>query len=385
MLGPMHASSPSLQRVLASQPPQHLSAHGVNAVPWASLGVSEELCAKATSIMARPPALAAAAAVLVVASRHPLHRRGPRGTRVLQAEAAQSVASPSPPSAGEVTSDDAAVAAAPSSSCCCDQAFADEWQPEARRCWTPGDDGLVPGFIANMMAPGVEFDVSARVYVKRDKPAEKPVMERTWRRLEGAAVKPRSPVLHTPQDMFIYYHSGKQARDSQDVRDKDFMLAASYFQEGITDGADTRVALDVGCGDGFMARRLAQSGKFGRVFAMDTSWRQLEAARRAAEDERTGPEEGLLLLRGDAQASPFCDGEIDCVWWGLGLHVVEDAGAALKNILKALRPGGRMLATTVANRFMPEVLAKLATDAGFEQIGLRVPRNGVYMLQAVRP
>lgn len=282
-----------------------------------------------------------------------------------------------------------AVAQSEVSSATCEaniSAFADEWQPEAERCWAPRAKGVVPGFIANMMEKGVEYDVSLRSYVRREVPEEKPAADRLWRRLEGERVKPKAPVLHTQQDNFIYYYSGKQARDNQSDRDKDYNLVKQFFMDGVMeDSGAERVALDVGCGDAFMARRLAQSGKFSRVYAVDTSWRQLDSARQAAEEERTGPEDGLFLLRADAQALPFRDCQVDCVSWGLGLHTVEDPAVALKSIFSVMRPGGKLFATTIMSGYIPEDIARMAAEAGFEQLGMRVPRSGVYAFQAVRP
>ena len=40
-------------------------------------------------------------------------------------------------------------------------------------------------------------------------------------------------------------------------------------------------------------------------FALDILWAPLAAARRGSELEKTGPAQGLFLLRGDAQSLPF--------------------------------------------------------------------------------
>merc|ERR1719436_1917654 len=105
------------------------------------------------------------------------------------------------------------------------------------------------------------------------------------------------------------------------------------------------IVLDLCCGDGLMTRRFAQSGRFERVFGLDISRKVLEKSREAAEMERTGPEDGLLLARADAQALPFADGTIDFVWWGLGMHMVKAPELAMKELFRVLKPGGRFMAT----------------------------------------
>merc|ERR1712066_579317 len=108
-------------------------------------------------------------------------------------------------------------------------------------------------------------------------------------------------------------------------------------------------------------------------------------ARSAAEEERTGPEDGLFLAQADAQALPFREGEIACVWWGLGMHLVKDARAALKDLFRVLKSGGRLVATTRLDHFPPEELARLATAVGFEVVNVHIPRYSIIALQAIRP
>lgn len=230
---------------------------------------------------------------------------------------------------------------------------AEEWQAEAGRCWDVDGFGVVPGFIAEM--------TSAK---DREAPDESPPDKKFWRRLEGErAGAYAAPSLHTEEDTMVYYYSGKHARDTPDVCAKDYQMAMQLFGESSL--ASKATVLDLSCGDGLMARRFTQSGDFERVFAVDISRKQLEALRRAAEEERTTPEDGLFLARGDAAALPFSDGQVDFVWWGLGLHMVKDPAAAMRSIFRVMRPGGRLLATTLSEAFIPEELARITTEAGF--------------------
>merc|ERR1712232_1253645 len=119
--------------------------------------------------------------------------------------------------------------------------------------------------------------------------------------------------------------------------------------------------------------------------AMDISWPKLEGAREAAEAERTGPEDGLFLARADVEALPLREGTVDFAWWGLGLHLVANTGAALRSVFAALRPGSGRLVATASERsvvdptaeliFSVEEIARLAEEAGFVGIEVTKPQE----------
>jgi len=93
-------------------------------------------------------------------------------------------------------------------------------------------------------------------------------------------------------------------------------------------------ALEVGVGMGADFVRFAKTGT--RIVGLDLASRSLELARRNAETSRVEP----TLLGADAQALPFAEGTFDLVYsWGV-LHHTPDAGCALREIHRVLRPGG---------------------------------------------
>jgi SAM-dependent methyltransferase len=110
------------------------------------------------------------------------------------------------------------------------------------------------------------------------------------------------------------------------------------------------LTLDVGCGEGRVARDLAALGH--RVVAMDLS---PTMARRAAEAG------GALLgvLRGDATRLPLPDAAADLVVAFMALHDMDDMAGAVGEIGRVLRPGGRLCFAVVhplnaAGRFQSE-------------------------------
>eukprot|EP00929_Paragymnodinium_shiwhaense_P045957 TRINITY_DN23427_c0_g1_i1.p1 TRINITY_DN23427_c0_g1~~TRINITY_DN23427_c0_g1_i1.p1 ORF type:complete len:350 (+),score=80.78 TRINITY_DN23427_c0_g1_i1:65-1114(+) len=262
--------------------------------------------------------------------------------------------------------------------------LADDWRDEAERCWAPQGDAPPKGFIAEFMEPepdpeGVSEAAIEAVLHRRGRPWKFKTRP-AGSDADGAPQLSSAPTLNTHEDEFIYYYSGKQAADDGNVRKKDLGRALAYLRGA---EADTTL-LDLGCGDGWMGIQLLHTGKFKRVIAADTAWRQLETTRRSAEDAFMGPHEGFLVARADAQNLPFSEASIDAVWWGLGMHIVDDAPAALKSILRVLRPGGRVLATTIASRFTAKQLQAMWLDAGFAQVQVGVPRHGIYFVKAVR-
>ncbi|GAA4540024.1 class I SAM-dependent methyltransferase [Amycolatopsis samaneae] len=98
--------------------------------------------------------------------------------------------------------------------------------------------------------------------------------------------------------------------------------------------------LDVGCGPGMQVRNLLDErpGDF-RITACDQSPAMVEAAA-----ERVGATAGVRLSVADIEHMPFGDGSFDVV---LAMGVLEyvDAGSALREIARVLRPGGLAVAT----------------------------------------
>lgn len=103
--------------------------------------------------------------------------------------------------------------------------------------------------------------------------------------------------------------------------------------------------LDVGCGSGGAARAAAAIvGPEGRVVGVDTC---REALAEAA--ERTPEEAPVSFRRGNAQSMPFLDDRsFDCAVASLALEEIDDLPAAIAEVARVLRPGGRFVASVMA-------------------------------------
>lgn len=99
-------------------------------------------------------------------------------------------------------------------------------------------------------------------------------------------------------------------------------------------------ALDLACGTGDIALAVAAGGA--RSVGLDITMRMLQIA-----DGKSRPAAGLNhrvgLLAGDMTNLPFRPAAFDLVTTGYGLRNVPDLPVAIDEIVRVLKPGGRML------------------------------------------
>jgi ubiquinone/menaquinone biosynthesis C-methylase UbiE len=104
--------------------------------------------------------------------------------------------------------------------------------------------------------------------------------------------------------------------------------------------SDGEAVLDVACGPGSVTRIIAQRvGPGGRAVGCDLSPTMIALARTKPEPANGAP---IEYLEGGADALPVGDGEFDAVACQHGLQFFPDRGAALAEMSRALRPGGRV-------------------------------------------
>jgi len=172
------------------------------------------------------------------------------------------------------------------------------------------------------------------------------------------------------------------------------------------------IGLDLSCGTGFVAIRMAQSNMFQHVIGLDYSPQMLQEGIATIQRQRLdleGNKNGraknsrrLSWIRGDAGSLPFEDESFDVIHWGAAMHCVPDVEAAMEEVYRVLKPGGKLYATTFLRPF-PDVvfrffdlveLETLAKNAGFagsssnsddQRQQLEVEGRGVYgIIRAVK-
>jgi demethylmenaquinone methyltransferase/2-methoxy-6-polyprenyl-1,4-benzoquinol methylase len=137
--------------------------------------------------------------------------------------------------------------------------------------------------------------------------------------------------------------------------------------------------LDLGAGTGVSTQELARSGA--RAVGVDISLGMLGAGKASR------PE--VTLLAGDALALPFQDASFDAVTISFALRNVHDTGAALREMARVTRPGGRLVVCEFSHptlvpfravyleylmRALPEVARRVSSN----------PDAYVYLAESIR-
>ena len=158
--------------------------------------------------------------------------------------------------------------------------------------------------------------------------------------------------------------------------------------------------LDVACGGGVFLRRYARH--VGLVAGIDRSDIQLKIANRVLRERlKEGTAE---LVKGDAEYLPWEDDRFSVITCILGLEFFTNPQAALAEMWRVLRPGGRLVATFWINEdneqcvrecdsfgldHLPEdEVRKMVEDAGFAALEVTYPAGLEYharFIQAVKP
>ncbi|MDP8953610.1 MAG: class I SAM-dependent methyltransferase [Actinomycetota bacterium] len=146
------------------------------------------------------------------------------------------------------------------------------------------------------------------------------------------------------------HRAGEQSTGEQSAGEL-WEAHASWWQEGFTDGADAEYTeqilplaaehlagagsvVDVGTGEGQVAR-LAAAGGADLVVGVDPTHAQLSLA-----SHRGG---GPAYVRAGAGALPLASGTFDAAVACLVFEHIVDVDAALAEVARVLRPGGRFL------------------------------------------
>lgn len=100
------------------------------------------------------------------------------------------------------------------------------------------------------------------------------------------------------------------------------------------------LALDVSTGTGDLAFELARCPGVNAVAAVDLLPAMLRLAREKGRRQRGGS--AVSLLQGDAVSLPFADDSFACATAGFSLRNMPEVRAALAEMVRVVRPGGRV-------------------------------------------
>ena len=124
--------------------------------------------------------------------------------------------------------------------------------------------------------------------------------------------------------------------------------------------AASDIIVDVGCGNGTYLAELARRGCAGRAIGVDLSFGMLAAAR----ERLSGPERSAVLANADATALPLRDGVADLVLAPHMLYHVPDPAAALRELRRVTRSGGRVVIVLNGTGHMGQLRAAIAAARG---------------------
>lgn len=113
--------------------------------------------------------------------------------------------------------------------------------------------------------------------------------------------------------------------------------------------------LDVGCGPGYLWRSRSLPPHT-RIVATDLSFGMVSEARAQIITQR------FAFATADAQTLPFADASFDLVVANHMLYHVPDLPAALREFVRVLRPGGRLLAATNGRAHFKELRETLGIE-----------------------
>jgi ubiquinone/menaquinone biosynthesis C-methylase UbiE len=121
--------------------------------------------------------------------------------------------------------------------------------------------------------------------------------------------------------------------------------------------------LDVACGTGIVARQAARRvGDRGRVVGVELNPAMIEVARQVS-----AYHEPIEYLEGDASALPVPDAGFDVTLCQHAIMFFPDRGAAVREMLRALKPGGRVAVS---------VFRSVKFNPAFEHLITALERHG---------
>ena len=137
--------------------------------------------------------------------------------------------------------------------------------------------------------------------------------------------------LHSGHPMQRFWHRGKLVMIDQLIRPH--LRAGSRL-------------LEIGCGAGNLLLQAAVAGSY--PVALDLSMQALSFVRSRLEESQSGPEapSGFACTQAIGESLPFPDNTFDCLLLSEVVEHLEQPQVSIREAVRVLCPGGRLLVTT---------------------------------------
>ncbi|BAZ28049.1 type 11 methyltransferase [Cylindrospermum sp. NIES-4074] len=161
--------------------------------------------------------------------------------------------------------------------------------------------------------------------------------------------------------------------------DVEFQQCTEFFGQG------PEIVVDISCGTGMMARRLAQLGQYKHIIALDYSETMLQQLQQQMQLDSIPPSQ-ITIIRADVEALPLAADSVDAIYTGAAMHCWPNPEEGISNIYRVLRRGGKLFATTflkplpsvVFRFFTVDELRQIFITAGFHPDQVWVEAKGIY-------
>jgi SAM-dependent methyltransferase len=145
-------------------------------------------------------------------------------------------------------------------------------------------------------------------------------------------------------------------------RDSEYLVYRSLL------GQPRGPVVDLGCGTGLFARRLARDLKEPLLIGVDVSKPMIEEAIAQAREAAVA----IDFVRAEAPALPFQSASLGAVLQAGSVHLIADLTTLLAEVARVLKPGGRYVASHL---LVPPLLGPFHAAAGIHPRGERLLRN----------
>jgi ubiquinone/menaquinone biosynthesis C-methylase UbiE len=152
------------------------------------------------------------------------------------------------------------------------------------------------------------------------------------------------------------------------------------------------VVLDIGAGTGRFSLSIAKQLSTGKVICLDLSEEMLQHLKRKADKE--GLKEKIQILKGEASASGLENESVDLAMSNSVFHELSSPEAALKEMLRVLKPSGWVLITDFRDTRISKLICRsnhegahgpfsvhglesLFTKAGLKNVKVILVRNWI--------